>query len=482
MKVARSPQRSVLYGNMIRIGGLLSVALFILILSAGCRYTAAPADLLQKPKIAADKQVLLQAIEKELPDYSKLTLPLREKNMEAIRILDVDGDGVKEAVVTFYNEYSTPELLVLKQTDGKWKSWVGVEQPMARQIAWLDIIDLDRDGKLELLVGWTGAFESPNVLEIYSFHGKTERNERGNLVLKPLDSLPYSYAETGDMNGDGLPELAIISETHTNREKELPAFQLTIYNWNNNALHAIVEQSLFNEVNTYERLLIGQVSPRLNGVVLEASTGAHGTFTAMYVWEKRGLRLVYPAPDDPAYGISGKPTKSGDVNGDGIIELALVREAPDELGVPYVDAVWINDWVQWDGQSSFAPVMEEFTDSNYGLTMRIPEQWSGKYTLRKSQSDPYSIVTIDVIDSSGNGKAELATLYAVPKKDWDALETIWKDEQKSYHHLFADSGNVFAVSFVKEAPQEWNDADKNEFNEMLKIEDQMASYLTIRND
>ncbi|MDQ0114977.1 FG-GAP repeat domain-containing protein [Paenibacillus harenae] len=482
MNKARSSQRSGLYGNIIRIGGLLSAALFTLILSAGCRYTAAPADLLQKPRIAEDKQVLVRAIEKELPDYSKLTLPLREKNMEAIRTLDVDGDGVKEAIVSFYNEYSTPELMVLRHSDGKWRSWVGIEQPMARQIAWLDIVDLDEDGVMELLVGWTGAFESSNVLELYTFHGKTERNDRGSLVLKPLESLPYSYAETGDLNGDGKTELALLTESHTNREMEEPAFQLEIYNLENGILSKIVEQRLFSDVNAYDRLLIGQISPRHSGIVLEASTGAHGTFTSMYVWEKRGLRLVYPSPDDQASGISGKPTMSNDVNGDGIIELSWVREAPEVTGVPYVDTVWINDWVQWDGKESFTPVMEEFTDSSYGLTMRIPGEWSGKYTLRKSKNDPYSLVTIDVLNRSANEKSELATLYAVPQKDWEALETIWKDEMKSYRQLFADSGNVFAVSFVKEAPQSWNETEKNTFGEMLKIEEQMASYLTIRNE
>lgn len=485
MNDVRASQRNKLANQyLVRIGGLLSAVLFIAILSAGCRYAAAPADLLQKPKIAEDKLVLVQAIEKGLPAYSKLTLPLREKNMEAIRTVDVDNDGVQEAVVSFYNEYSTPELMVFKHTDGKWEPWVGVEQPMARQIAWLELIDLDRDGGLELLIGWTGAFESPNVLELYSFGGRSERNEQGRLVLRPLETLPYSYAETGDLDQDGRPELAIITESLTNREMEMPEFGLTVYNWKHGpgGLKTLVSEELFNGVNNYDRIVIGRVSPGHNGLIAEASTGAHGTYTAMYAWTKGKLALIYPNAAEGQEGVSGKPTMSGDVDGDGIIELSWTREAPDGLGVPYVDSVWINDWMQWDGQASFVQVAEEFTDSSYGLTMRIPEEWSGKYTLRKPQNDPFSIVAIDYFNSGNGSKTEIATLYAVPQKDWEAVQGIWKDESKDYKELFADSGNEFAVSFAKEAPADLSEADKSSFAGMLKVKEQISSYLTIRND
>lgn len=42
------------------LGGLIP----LLLLAAGCRYTAAPADLLQKPAISPEKQAIVQAIEK----------------------------------------------------------------------------------------------------------------------------------------------------------------------------------------------------------------------------------------------------------------------------------------------------------------------------------------------------------------------------------------------------------------------------------
>ena len=217
--------------RMIRPSIILGGVILLVLIATGCRYTAAPADLLQKPAIAEDKQAIIQAIEKALPVYSKLTLPIRENFKEAIRLVDVDGDGTMEAIVSYYNEYSTPELMVFKYTADVWKSWVLIQEPLARQMAWLQIEDLDGDGQIELMVGWIGAFDSPNVLDVYSFQTKPVRNEAGKLMLEPIESLPYTYAETSDLNDDGALELAVISEVGTRQEFDLPEYELTLYNW-----------------------------------------------------------------------------------------------------------------------------------------------------------------------------------------------------------------------------------------------------------
>ncbi|OBZ10895.1 VCBS repeat-containing protein [Bacillus sp. FJAT-26390] len=468
-------------GKIIRWSVLLSGVIPLLFLATGCRYTAAPADLLQKPAISPEKQAIVQAIEKNLPVYSKLTLPLREEHMEAIRLIDVDGDGVKEAVVSYYNEYSSPELMVFKYTKAAWKPWVLVQQPLARMIDWLKIEDLDKDGDMEIMIGWIGAFDSPNVLEIYSFATAPVRNEAGKLMLKPVETFSYSYGDTGDMNEDGQLELAIISEIGTNQEMALPEYHLTIYNWINGGMREIYTEKLYDGVNNYERLLIGKISQRHRGIILEASTGAHATYTAMYVWERNKLRLVYPNFDTEYESFSGTPTMSEDINGDGILELQLTKEAPGYENVPYSESKWLNDWVQWDGKDNFVKIREEFTDYRYGMQLLIPEQWMGRYTLHSSD-EQYAFVAIDYWNEKSNVTAKMATLYAVPQKDWENVESVWKQSAKPYRQLLTDSGNVFAVSFVKEAPLGWPEAERQAFSEMAGVEAEFASSLTIRND
>lgn len=468
-------------GKNMRWGMLLSSVCLLLFLATGCRYTAAPADLLQKPAIAPEKQAIVQAIESTLPVYSKLTLPHREEHMEAIRLIDVDGDGTEEAIVSYYNEYSSPELMVFKYTSASWKPWVLVQQPLARMIDWLKVKDLDKDGLMEIIIGWIGAFDSPNMLEIYSFNSKPVRSETGKLTLKPKESLPYSYGDTGDINEDGRLELAIISELGTNQEMALPEFHLTIYNWENGRLHKLITEKLYNEVNNYDRLLIGRISPRHRGIILEASTGAHSTYSAMYVWERNKLRLVYPDSSTGQEGLGGTPTMSRDINGDGILELQWTREAPGYADIAYANSKWLNEWMQWDGNEDFVKITEEFTDYRYGMQLRIPKQWTGRYTIH-SPEEQYAFVAVDYWNEQTNVKAKLATLYAVPLKQWESVEAAWKEQSKPYRELLMDSGNVFAVSFVTEAPSGWTGADRRAFSKMQEVEAEFASSLTIRND
>lgn len=469
-------------GRRVRCGIMLSAALTFLLLATGCRYTAAPADLLQKPAIAPEKQAIVQAIEKSLPAYSKLTLPLREEHMEAIRLIDLDGDGMNEAIVSYYNEYSTPEIMVFKYTGTAWKQWVLIQQPLARQIEWLKLEDLDKDGQVELVIGWIGGYDSPNLLEIYSFQSKPIRNDSGKLMIQPIESLPYTYAETGDLDDDGRSELVVVSESVTNQEIALSDVQMTVYKWKNRGLQEIYGEPINNEVNGYDRVLIGRVSEQYKGIILEASVGAHSTYTAMYVWERGKPRLVYPNEPQGIEGIIGKPTYSEDINSDGIYELQWTKEAPGYENVDYASSKWLTEWVQWDGRNGFNKITEAFTDYRYGIQLSFPHQWLGRYTLHNTDKELYAIVAIDYWNEETKVTSELATLYGVPQKQWGSVEEKWKQESRPYREIFTDSGNVYVTSFVQEPPANLSESDRKAFREMLAAEAEFSSSIAISND
>ncbi|MFF2480122.1 hypothetical protein [Paenibacillus sp. NPDC058071] len=433
----------------------LTAVLFCLFLS-GCRYTAAPADLLTKPTLSGEKQALMQAVNNVLPMYAKLTLPLRDDGLGSVRLVDLNGDGIDEAIVSFYNEYSTPELLTLRFTSGMWRPWLSIQQPMARQIDWIRLVDFDRNGQVELAIGWIGSFESPSLAEVYSFQSKPSRNDDGKLALQPLASIPYIYAETGDINGDGNTELAVITADGLNQEYQLPSYRLTVYGWQDTSMKLQQEVPLYDGVNTYERMVIGRVSDRHHGVIVEASTGAHATYTALYAWENGKLKLVRPqaeaqGPDEDG-SIEGRPVQSEDINGDGIIELMKARQAPgygyDEFS--YVDQLWLNDWVQWDGKKGFMPIRLEYSDYDYRISLTIPEKWQNRFTLRKpDQSDEYGIAAFEYWNEETDYKAKLGVLYAVPSQKWNEAEANYKDKGRSYVLLGAGGGVLYVFSYAE---------------------------------
>ncbi|MOA04590.1 hypothetical protein D3C78_1241560 [compost metagenome] len=173
---------------------------------------------------------------------------------------------------------------------------------------------------------------------------------------------------------------------------------------------------------------------------------------------------------------------SGDWNGDGILELMWSREAPGFSDISYSESRWINDWMQWNGRDGFDKIGEEYSDYRYGLQLRIPELWTGRYTLYEVVDDPFAITAIGYWNEQTNETAELARLYAVPLKKWESVEAEWNQQSRNYSRLMTDSGNIFAVSFVQDIPEGLSAEDKQAFGEMLGAEAELADYVTIRND
>jgi len=473
----RIKESSKLYA-IARAGAAISAALFIVLFTAGCRYTAAPADLLQKPSIAADKTKLVNAIDNTLSKYSKLTLPLRESKEEAIRLVDVDGDGIAEAIVSFYNEYSTPQMLVFKEQNSVWKAWVLIEQPLAKQIEWLHTEDLNGDGYMELIVGWVGAFDSPNQLEVYSFQNKGVRNENGQVVLQPVETLLYSYADIGDISGEGRKTLAVITETGANMELAEKEYLLGLYEWVNGSMRKTAEISLDEGVNGYVRLVLGRISPRHYGIILEAQAGAHSMYTSMYKWENRRLQLVYPNRKYGEEGLTISSTRSEDVNGDGILELHHIIEPPGSEELPYSDTVYANQWLQWDGRETYTVIAEEYSDYVHGIRVSIPEQWFGKYALHYADDVERGLVVFEYWSESLRTAVPLATLYAVSQPDWDKVEADWRERGISYEVVLKEGGNIYAVSFQHEEPAGLSADELAQYKEMLQAKEHFKDYVS----
>lgn len=467
-----------------RMASVCLAMLTIGLLTAGCRYTAAPADLLEQPSIASDKQKLVQAVEDALPRYGRLALPHRGGQSEAISLVDVDKDGTDEAIVSYYNEYNTPEIMLFEWKGGDWRTRALIEQPLARQLDWLEISDFDDDGNVEMFVGWTGngSFDSPNMLEVYRFDQALTINDEGKSVLKAAESMPYIYADSGDANGDGRKELAVITSSGTSEESEYPSYDLSVFQWSKGKLAELQKLRLSSDVNVYDRLVIGRISQRKSGIVVEASTGAHSSYTAMYVWENGKLHFVSPL--SPEQEMSWAPVQNKDINGDGIIELALQIVPPGGEELPYSEIMWITDWYQWDSKDKFTKVLSEYNDYAYAFRFLIPKSWAGHYTVSKPEKqDSYGTVQFDYWNEKSGAKAELVSIYIVPQMEWEGYQAARKDRGENPLFVLASGGGlIYAAHMPEETPESLSETDKAAYEKIKLTHEQARQQLVLNQD
>lgn len=122
---------------------------------------------------------------------------------------DLDGDGVKEIVVASFESdsgYKSGRLVVF---DGNSLKPRALSEPVVGGLAWtglhdLKLRDLDRDGRMEILVATDRLYDG--VIEVYRLDAANKFSLLWTNAARPVGA-PFHSVEAADMDGDGQMEI-----------------------------------------------------------------------------------------------------------------------------------------------------------------------------------------------------------------------------------------------------------------------------------
>lgn len=462
-----------------------------LLAAAGCSYTAAPADLLRAPAVEQTETALSAAVAKVLPRGSKLQLPDRGDRTEAVRTVDLDGDGTVEALVTFTDNAGLSKLMILKQTQGVWMKWGEMEGSLFSGLEWVKVTELDGDKQQEILVGCYNnigggrgsAFGWEYSLYVYTMRESLLRDEGGAKVLEPVASFPYQTAAAGDVDGDGREEIAAVQSDANGIS------QLVVYRYGNGRLNLASRLAIEGSVNAYTNIAIGRLTPDRYGLIADASVGAGSGLSVIAEWDN-GLKRLYPPENAPAGGTTPGRATSGDMNGDGILEWPRLVEAPRQAAVPQGEGFFLTQFVRWNekigqgrtpaaGEDPFTVVSTEYNNEEYGISVQIPSRWHGLFAMTPPEGKAYGVVSFDYYNAKTGAAASMWTLYAVPQDAWDKVLQAWKDQSLQPVYIRSASGLVYAATVTPAAPDQWDRQDKEQFAALLPDEEHIASSVRL---
>ncbi|RAP74401.1 FG-GAP repeat domain-containing protein [Paenibacillus montanisoli] len=414
-----------------------ALLLSLLVLS-GCQITATPADLLLNPRSTPENAALASAVRELLPPRAKLSLAMKEPANSAVIRMDADGDGKREAFVVYSDEGGAEHVMVLRGADGGWEQWFTFAESSNYGVDVLRTGDLDRDGKPELLIGWNQFGEPQHMLTLYHIDSAAQIME----PPKPLSELPYDTMGSGDADGDGDAELALIQL----QRQELTA-SIGIYRFQGDQLGKIASTMLDGSVNEYLQVKLGKIAQNRYGVLADAAIGADASTTTMLAWQAEELVPIYPpeVSGDDKVQINANVQLSGDDNGDGILELHTLREAPGQSqGIAYSDLLWIEQHKQWNGNGGFDVVGERYVDAYRSYELQLPMSWSD-YTFRKLTDGGADDVALDRYVEETNKREEILALRVIPVADWSEKEQLFQEEGRRYELLASGSGLVYVA-------------------------------------
>ena len=372
------------------VTGILALAL------SGCMFTTPEASLYRLPKLAGEYESLEAQIDTLLSMGGEYAAPTSGSNLQSVQMIDLDGDGVEEAVAFFRfpNDEKPMKIYIFKADGDSYEQYACIEGTSSL-IYSVNYADLDGDGLREILVGYRSSSDVQG-LSIYPMTAGTPET---------LLITGYSRYANLDMDSDGKQELLIICSD------EESAGRVDYYDWDEGVLGMKYSMRLSLAVAELDRLTAGTLSGGESALFVTGVTAENQTVTDVLALRSGRLQNI-------ALGADGNQMPSLTAflglfprveNGDGVTEVPEAR--PLQRLDRESEQLYYIAWRQYSADGGAADVRSSFHNVPDGWSLTLPEEWD-KAALTAGRSAGVDQTSVSFYRVGENGAHEtLLTIY-----------------------------------------------------------------------
>ena len=346
------------------------------LLTCGCGFTLSPQELYSLPPLPSEYTELDSRINAILAEGAEYAAPTSGTNIQAVQMVDLDGDGQEEAVAFFRSSTDEKPLKIYIFTAGEQSyEQTALIESSGTGIHSIAYSDLDGDGDKELIVGWRVSTDL-KALAVYTL--------RGRETVELMRTSYVRYAAT-DLNQDGKQELVVL------RADDDGAGLADYYCWQDNGIQLRTSarvSSTMAELSQQGRVTIGKLTedaPALFVTGVEDSTWVVTDILA----EKNGELTNLVLSDMTGVSTEIAPYCSlypADINGDGLMEVpwpvALYSGNGEESSYQRID------WRGYDMEGAASTVLSTYHCVEDGWYFQLPETWIDQiYASRSTTAD-----------------------------------------------------------------------------------------------
>lgn len=387
--------------NLTRWLPLLGSALLLLVLS-GCNFMMDPKLLMKTPELSSDKETLRSVINAELK--GAVIRPRDAADISSIRVVDLNKDGIMEAVVFYETPMEKVKVhgLILENRDNTWIPKVRFDGE-GQVLESFELKEVTGNGEINIVAGFSsGEKQTQKGLIVYSYTGSS---------VERILELPYNYFIIDDLNDDGQLDITVVSL----RKDQYTT--ITTYQYDQ-SFQELAKLQLDDAVSGYYNVVHGNITPDKRGIILDAISGEHSGYSIIIVMEDG--QLVDLIPDQSAT-LKDYQIMSGDVNDDGILEIGMLETPRGWEYIAFDDIPWLFSYYRWDPSNGLTFVMQQYMDLEGRFYFNLPKEWWGKVTIDiKSIKDEL----INFIDIDTN--ATLAEIRFFSLAEWEQVKEDWE--------------------------------------------------------
>lgn len=432
---------------------LLALALPLL---TGCMMSASVDELYALPQLPEEYKSLSSRLSEILALGAEYAAPQAGGNLAPVQMVDLDGDGVDEALGFFRNssEERPLKVYIFQAVDDDYRQ-TAVIDGSGTAIHSVRYEDMDGDGTREILVSWQVSAEVRTV-SAYGIKGMDPQQ---------LMSAPYARYEAADLDGDGDQELVVLRSDDSEAGLSLADY----YDWDS-AYSSLQLQStarLSGTVASLQRMQLGTLQDGEPAVFITSRVaGADDTTNAVtdiLIYRQPELTNIVLREDT---GVSTQIFRyqnvaSMDINSDGALD---VPRPVGLLSEPGEDTYWKLYWHSYRADGTDRREAVTYHNTADGWYLLIPENWDGYFTVRQNNVSPAVHATTFYRVSGRTMGDELLTIYTLTGTDRESQAA------KSGRAILRRRGEtLYAISYGAHY-EEWTRAvDEEVITESFRI-------------
>lgn len=408
-----------------KIGLMIAVMIFILLLS-GCTYVKSPEELVRRPRSTVEENKVYNTIYSFLGDDKTLTLTASQRDKEAVRNVDIDGDGDDELLVLYkqaHNEYNGSRqygILILKEKKEKWYE-INRIIGSGRGFDFLQYKDITGDKKPEIFIGSNTETEVDKILTVYSYHDG---------YFRDIYHSNYRNFGLGDLDKDGKSEVIIFNKKSDSDIKYLEVLKYVYEDI------VVLDKYDIKNKSYYSTMTVGKASKDHVGIFLDYDIGTFNGYTDLLILKNNKLVEVLR---NTKKNITG----SRDINNDGIVEFGSISKQRKSLNQKNYEIPYIKEWYQWSGHEDIILVQREYHNYDDRYKIVIPMVWENKFAIIEKIDD--NRVEFYFFNDTGEQENQIFYIQSFNKEDWTKEKVGFEDKE---YVVLSENGDQIIIGVI----------------------------------
>ncbi len=365
---------------------LLLSSLMLALLLTGCSTTvSSPEDYYRLPQASEEYESLENCLQDALNSGYEYVSPLKGDTSQPVSVVDLDGDGLDEAVAFFRDtdggENPLKICLYQQNGDGEYSLLTTIEgQGNAINSVTFCQLDGGTDSVEELLVSWQIS-SSVYTLSAYSVED--------GAAVQMMDFITYSRYSVVDLDADGTSELVVLQSSATDTTEK----QAQYYVCQEQRMVLTGTAPLSQSLSSIDHIRTGVLSGGeaalfVSGYAADSASNesssdqitdifalVDGVFTSVALNDQSGdsSTLHYYLTNDQ------------DIDGDGVWEIPFPTLL-NNFDTDSTDTFYALQWKQYDLTGEAALSTVTYYNGTDGWYLVLPEEWLSRLFLVRSDT------------------------------------------------------------------------------------------------